>query len=339
MDAVSGCTSDWFDGGEWMLYWTTRDVEVPVGFDDALDRWVDIDARERALGIDEATPILIDPVGRIDPRLARFFRRSRFAFLAEGTRQSYVKDYRLFFSFLWRRGRYWDQANYDDIGDYEAWRRRSTDNPRRVCGAKWARELAAFKLLFDWAVVTGAVERSPVATHTVRLPAAEYRRPASLDSTGLVVTFGPKMELPKALSTSHRCPAACSCGNSSRRRSTARSGRQAGGVRGSPATAAIRVLGCCCAGWPPWSGRRIRWRRSRPPCGFPGGCRFPRPPELATTWSRSERFWPRCASFHPRPSRSSIGASSPRRRRRRAPTPTKSFCASAQPRGPCSTAP
>jgi hypothetical protein len=35
-------------------------------------------------------------------------------------------------------------------------------------GAKWARELAAFKLLFDWAVVTGVVERSSVATHTVR---------------------------------------------------------------------------------------------------------------------------------------------------------------------------
>ncbi|MFE5701646.1 hypothetical protein [Rhodococcus koreensis] len=45
---------------------------------------MDIDARERALGIDAATPILIDPVGRVDPRLAKFFRRSRFAFLRCG---------------------------------------------------------------------------------------------------------------------------------------------------------------------------------------------------------------------------------------------------------------
>lgn len=151
-----------------MLYWTARGVDVPVGFNDVLDRWVDVDAREQALGIESGTPILVDPAGRIDPRLARFFRRSRFAFLAEGTRQSYVKDYRLFFSFLWRRGKYWDQADYGEIDDYEAWRRRSMDNPRRVGGAKWARELAAFKLLFDWALVTGAVARSPVATHTVR---------------------------------------------------------------------------------------------------------------------------------------------------------------------------
>lgn len=164
-DAVSDSTSDC---SEWWLYWTTRGVDVPVGFDDMLDGWVNIGARERALGIEEATPILIDPTGRIDPRLAKFFRRSRFAFLAEGTRQSYVKDYRLFFTFLWRRGKYWDQADYDDIDDYEAWRRGSADNPRPIGGAKWARELAAFRLLFDWAVVSGAVERSPVATHTVR---------------------------------------------------------------------------------------------------------------------------------------------------------------------------
>ena len=39
-----------------------------------------------------------------------------------------MKDYRLFFDFLWRRGRYWDQADYDDIGGYEAWRRRSMDS-------------------------------------------------------------------------------------------------------------------------------------------------------------------------------------------------------------------
>jgi len=133
-----------------------------------LDEWADIDARERALGIDEGTPILIDPACRVDPRLARFFRRSRFSFLAEGSRQSYVKDYRLFFTFLRRRGKYWDEADPDDLDDYEAWRRRSADNPRRIGGVKWARELAAFKLLYDWAITRGHVERSPVAMHTIR---------------------------------------------------------------------------------------------------------------------------------------------------------------------------
>ncbi|WP_239312519.1 site-specific integrase [Frankia sp. Cj3] len=153
---------------DWLLYWVTPGAAVPPGLTPLLDEWADIDERERALDIRPGTPILIDPAGQVDPRLARFFRRSRFAFRAEGTQQAYVKDLRLFFSFLWRRGRYWDEADSDDLDDYEAWRRRAEDNPRRIGGAKWARELAAFKLLYDWALAKGHIDRSPVSSHTVR---------------------------------------------------------------------------------------------------------------------------------------------------------------------------
>ena len=96
-------------GGEWLLYWTARDVVVPQGFLPLLDEWTAIDSRERALSIEAGTPILIDPAGRIDPRLAYFLRRSRFAFLAEETKHAYAKDYRLFFTFLHQREKYWDQ--------------------------------------------------------------------------------------------------------------------------------------------------------------------------------------------------------------------------------------
>jgi len=101
--------------------------------------------------------------------LALFFRRSRFARHADTTRRSYVIDYRLFFTFLWQRGKYWHEADYEDLEDYEAWRRRSADNPGRIGGAKWGRELAAFKSFYDWAVGVGHVDRSPVLTHVVRL--------------------------------------------------------------------------------------------------------------------------------------------------------------------------
>jgi site-specific recombinase XerD len=155
-------------GGEWLLYWTSRDVLVPQGFLPQLDEWIAIDSRELALSIEPGTPILIDPAGRIDPRLAYFLRRSRFGFLAEETKHAYAKDYRLFFTFLHQRDKYWDQADHEDIDDYESWRRRSEDNPRRIGGSKWARELAAFKLLYGWAVAVGHIDRSPVLTHTVR---------------------------------------------------------------------------------------------------------------------------------------------------------------------------
>jgi hypothetical protein len=48
-------------GGEWLLYWTSRDVLVPRGFLPQLDAWAGIDSRERALSIEPGTPILIDP--------------------------------------------------------------------------------------------------------------------------------------------------------------------------------------------------------------------------------------------------------------------------------------
>ena len=73
-------------GREWLLYWTARDVTVPHGFLPLLDQWSAIDSRERALNIEPGTPILIDPTGRIDPRLAYFLRRSRFGFLPEETK-------------------------------------------------------------------------------------------------------------------------------------------------------------------------------------------------------------------------------------------------------------
>ncbi|MEV1174816.1 site-specific integrase [Nonomuraea sp. NPDC049784] len=167
VDVSSDAVSDAYRG-QWDLYWTSRGTVIPHGFLPLLDEWQDIDARERRLSIESQTPILIDPQGRIDPRLAAFFRRSRFSRLAIGSRQAYAKDYRLFFSFLWSRSKNWDEADPDDLDDYEAWRRRSTDNPSRISGAKWQRELAAFKLLYDWAVGHGHVRRSPVVMLTVR---------------------------------------------------------------------------------------------------------------------------------------------------------------------------
>ncbi|MFI6031580.1 hypothetical protein [Amycolatopsis magusensis] len=154
---------------EWSLHWSDRHARLPSGFHSLLDRWTDIDQREAALGLDRGTPILIDPQARVDPRLGRFLSKSRFAFRAAGTQLAYAKDYRLFFTFLWIRRKYWDEAEPADIDDYEVWRRRSQDNPRRIGGAKWSRELAAFKLLYDWAVASEHMDRSPVLTHSVRL--------------------------------------------------------------------------------------------------------------------------------------------------------------------------
>lgn len=143
----------------WRLFWVG--VELGGG-------WADLAVRERRLGFREGQPILVSPDGRVDARLSEFFGRSRFASRATGTRESYVLDYRLFFSFLWRSGRGWDQARVEDLEDWEDWRLRGRGNPRRIGGAKWIRELAALRLLYEWAAARGYVVSSPVWLRAVR---------------------------------------------------------------------------------------------------------------------------------------------------------------------------
>jgi hypothetical protein len=86
-----------------------------------------------------------------------------------GTRRAYACDYRLFFSFLWQRGRYWHEADPDDLLDWEAWRRRDQQVGRGIGGSKWQRELAALRLVYEWAEKERHIARSPVLVHQVRL--------------------------------------------------------------------------------------------------------------------------------------------------------------------------
>jgi hypothetical protein len=138
-------------GSQWSLYWTARGRPVPCRLVLLLAGWADLDECESAADIEPGHPILVDPESRIDPVLARVLARSQFTWRAEGTREAYAKDYRLFFSFLWPRGKYWHEADPDDLLDWESWRRRGQQPGRRISGSKWQRELAALRLLYEWA--------------------------------------------------------------------------------------------------------------------------------------------------------------------------------------------
>lgn len=105
---------------------------------------------------------MLSPDCRIDELLSLFFCRSSFARLAMSTKQSYTDDYRLFFDFLWDRGKAWSEATADDVWDFEDWRTRSPRNPARVGGARWNRCLAALTRLYRWGVRQGYVATNPV---------------------------------------------------------------------------------------------------------------------------------------------------------------------------------
>jgi hypothetical protein len=85
------------------------------------------------------------------------------ALKAEGTKETYAPDYRLFFSYLWRRGLRWDEATADVLEDWEDWRLRGEGNPSPIGGARWARELAALGLFYKIAVRLGFMQASPRA--------------------------------------------------------------------------------------------------------------------------------------------------------------------------------
>ncbi|MDH6710900.1 hypothetical protein P3T27_007651 [Kitasatospora sp. MAA19] len=150
---------------EWQLFWTDRGsgsaVLPPIG-------WGDLEERERRLGVRLRQPILVSPDGRVDARLSEFFRRPPFVGKAPGTQESYALDYRLFFTFLWRSGLTWDRAAAEDLEDWEDWRLRAEANDAPIGGAKWGRELAALRMLYDWATARGHIAVNPVRLRAVR---------------------------------------------------------------------------------------------------------------------------------------------------------------------------
>ncbi|MBK3629278.1 site-specific integrase [Streptomyces sp. MBT49] len=114
---------------------------------------------------------MLAPDYRVDELLSEYLCRSSFVHLEHETKRNYTSDYRVFFDFLWDRGKIWTQASSDDLLDFHDWRVRSPRNPGRVGGAKWNRELAALSRLYAWAEQRGHVPASPVLT---RLAAGRY---------------------------------------------------------------------------------------------------------------------------------------------------------------------
>jgi len=136
--------------------------DPPTPWPKEIASWSDIEPLERRLRFDAGTPIVLNPEGLCDPVFTRFLNSGSFRSLARGSQDSYLIDYRLYFTFLWTRDTDWRDATADDIDDYEHWRRRDADNPGKISGGRWNRGLAAITRLYDWAIGRGEISSSPV---------------------------------------------------------------------------------------------------------------------------------------------------------------------------------
>lgn len=148
-----------------------------------LPDWANLRIREELVGVCSCDPIFLSPDHRVDPRLSLYAQSRVVRGYTAETRRNHVTDLRLFLTFLSNRDVSWTEATRDDIEDYEDWRRFAEQNPRRIGGAKWDRELSAFASLYAWAVDNHHVERSPVAMRrvigrdgiTITVPAARAK--------------------------------------------------------------------------------------------------------------------------------------------------------------------
>ena len=135
----------------------------------------DIEQRERKLEIVAGQPLLLRPDGSADRDVLAYLHSYSFRTLAKETQQAYARDLKIFLSFLCRpvaEGRVsidWRAATKKTLEDYAGWRLFDDENPKRVSGTRFAREVAALRRFYEWAEDKRLVDRSPVVLRTRRL--------------------------------------------------------------------------------------------------------------------------------------------------------------------------
>jgi integrase len=155
-------------GAMWRVFWVPQDAARTGVRPQVLPGWKDLPAREKEVGIRPGDPVLLSPDHRVDALLGLYFQSAKFRRYRAETRRNYAQDIALLLTFLWSRDRSWTDAIDRDLEDYEHWRRFAPENPERIGGSKWDRELAAFVSLYQWAAASHYVPRNPVAMKKVR---------------------------------------------------------------------------------------------------------------------------------------------------------------------------
>jgi site-specific recombinase XerD len=152
----------------WRVFWVPQDAVRTGVRGRVLAGWEDLSAREDRTGIKAGDPVFLSPDHRVDPLLGLYVQSPAFRRYTVETKRNYATDIKLLLTFLWGRGKAWTDAAERDLEDYEHWRRFAVQNPDRIEGSKWERELATFAALYGWAVKNGYVAPNPVAMKQVR---------------------------------------------------------------------------------------------------------------------------------------------------------------------------
>lgn len=150
------------------MYFTRRQLARPLGGDllavaaGKLDGW--LDGRD----VLDGSPFLLDPGGRYDVVLNRYFLAG-LGFAAKNTQAAAAYDVKKFLAFLWdnRGGKSWRDATAADRAAFRQWRLADPGGPR-VALTTWDREVATVSEFYRWALQERYVSVSPVVQRRSR---------------------------------------------------------------------------------------------------------------------------------------------------------------------------
>lgn len=122
--------------------------------------------REEEAGLRQEEIFLLRPNGTPDHDVSAYLHDRSFRRLSGTTQESYAKDLRTHFNFLFSQDMDWRNSTVESFEDYEYWRRRDERNPARISGAKFSRELAACRRFYEWQTSRGNIVASPIEAFT-----------------------------------------------------------------------------------------------------------------------------------------------------------------------------
>lgn len=172
----------------WRVFFTRRELPRPRVTEPLLDVLDDLDAWLDEHDVLEHEPFLMDPLGRYDLDLNRYFR-TRLSAEPTNTQEAAAYDLKKFLAFLWdnRGRRSWREATEEDRAAFKQWRVADPRGPR-VDLVTWDREVATVNQFYRWALRMKYVQVNPFVQRESRSEGrrrlADGKTPAEASNQG-----------------------------------------------------------------------------------------------------------------------------------------------------------
>lgn len=144
--------------GRWRVYFHGRDDDPrDLEGDDLVLRFAEVLDRARDRRRRAGQPFLIDPAGRPDQRLNRWFASDDLRGLEPTTWKKYAYGLVVWLNFLWSCECSWDDSeawsdgDVDAEGAFKVWRTQDEDNERLVTPGTYGDNLTVLQLFYRWA--------------------------------------------------------------------------------------------------------------------------------------------------------------------------------------------